>query len=352
MVENHTGFQYAGQLVEKMTAHNNYDDIQCRIVAFYKNPTEQETNDLTRVLFYLDREEKSYKDDPLARDPPVIRTLRSAMQSENLFKTYVNRLIEETKQEGVDPEFHQYMRDLYSGFMDPSEERIDNEGWQLERIRELSSGARAGIGGFFRVMSTIPPGTQLAIMRSISNFVNNRHLMKVMEGGVGIFERVGSTVATFALAAVFLTWDAIHSIHRWWRGQISGIRCVKNIIDSALSTAAGVGGGFAGAVLGAFVGPVGMLIGGVIVGYFSATVANLLSDRMTQWLFGLPKSEALENAYKYLGVGMKASNGEINTAFRDLCLKHHPDKGGSSEEFFVLQNNMAVIKASRNELLS
>ena len=47
---------------------------------------------------------------------------------------------------------------------------------------------------------------------------------------------------------------------------------------------------------------------------------------------------------------MNASNHEINTAFRALCLKHHPDKGGRSEDFHIVQVNMAVIKAAKGDL--
>ena len=37
--------------------------------------------------------------------------------------------------------------------------------------------------------------------------------------------------------------------------------------------------------------------------------------------------------YKVLGVSLKSSQGEIKKAFRQLSLKHHPDRGGDAEEF-------------------
>jgi len=82
----------------------------------------------------------------------------------------------------------------------------------------------------------------------------------------------------------------------------------------------------------------------------SATAAQALSERLTSSLFGIPQSEALEKAYNYFGVNMNSSNSEINASFRALCLKHHPDKGGSTEEFHFVQTNMAIIKAHQNDL--
>lgn len=111
--------------------------------------------------------------------------------------------------------------------------------------------------------------------------------------------------------------------------------------------AAGVGGVMAGAALGACWGPWGILGGGVISGIISSHAANILCDRLTQTIFGLPKEVAEENAYNFLGVSMTASNSEVNTAFRALCLKHHPDKGGKTENFLVVQLHMAIIREAR-----
>lgn len=86
----------------------------------------------------------------------------------------------------------------------------------------------------------------------------------------------------------------------------------QNIIDAAISTVAGAGGGIAGSAIGAFAGPVGIVVGGVAGGILGSTLAAALSDRLTQWLFDIPKDEALENAYRYLGVPPKASNSEVN----------------------------------------
>ena len=91
------------------------------------------------------------------------------------------------------------------------------------------------------------------------------------------------------------------------------------------------------------------MIGGITGGIIAGQVSSIFIDRLTQKIFGIPKDEALENAFRYFGLTAKASNNEINKAFRQMCLKHHPDKGGNEEDFHFVQYNMAVIKAARGE---
>jgi DnaJ-class molecular chaperone len=64
-------------------------------------------------------------------------------------------------------------------------------------------------------------------------------------------------------------------------------------------------------------------------------------------LFDLPKDKSLENAFIYMKLNHHASNQEINTRFRELCLQYHPDKGGNAEDFHKLQTSMAIIRLSK-----
>ena len=114
-----------------------------------------------------------------------------------------------------------------------------------------------------------------------------------------------------ALVAGFLAYDIINNLRRWWKNEITGKRCVKNILDNGVAVAAGVIGGMGGeiagaAVGGAVLGPVGMAAGAVggalVTGVASSYTAQILMDKLTQWFFKLPQSEALENAYKFFGL--------------------------------------------------
>ena len=161
-----------------------------------------------------------------------------------------------------------------------------------------------------------------------------------------------------ALVATYLAFDVIYNIRRWWRGEISGKRCAKNIVDCGASVAAGLAGGVGGKVAGAMVGgavfgPVGVAAGaliGAVYGCVAASIcAQALSDQLTQWFFDIPRSEALENAYRFLGLPASASNSEINTAYRRMALQYHPDKGGDRDKWTKLQYHLAIIREARGE---
>ena len=121
------------------------------------------------------------------------------------------------------------------------------------------------------------------------------------------------------LAASFIS-SVFSNIKDWWNNKISGKRCMKNIIDQSVA-------GFA-----RFVG---------------ADFLERMCDRLTQRIFGIPRTQALENAYKHLGVDWRASELDINRAYRRLCLRHHPDRGGDVEEYVLLQSHMQVIRQER-----
>jgi DnaJ-domain-containing protein 1 len=57
--------------------------------------------------------------------------------------------------------------------------------------------------------------------------------------------------------------------------------------------------------------------------------------------FALCKSSA-EDYYKMLGVSRSATEKEIRTAYRQLALQHHPDKGGDPEIFKALSKAYEV----------
>ncbi len=218
-------------------------------------------------------------------------------------------------------------------------------------------------------------------MQTITRLVTNeKALFFCLDGLVGLAKQGGGAVAMVLLSAVYLTYQTVINLRQWWSGEISGVRCAKNIIDSLGGVAAGVGG-VVGAVIGSVVsGPLGMLAGGIIGGLVGAHLARILLDQLTQKIFGVPKMGtggnayanqgapktgpggnayaqqgvpkrvAEEKAYAYLGVPMTASNSEVNTAYRRLCRKHHPDKGGRAKEFLVVQAHMNVIRAARGDL--
>jgi hypothetical protein len=136
---------------------------------------------------------------------------------------------------------------------------------------------------------------------------------------------------------------------RRWKGEIAGKVCARYIALSLSTLVAGMAGGVAGAALGSLGGPIGTLLGGIVGGLLSAKTADILFDRLTQKLFGLPKDEALANAYCFFDLPSTASNGQLNAAYHKLVLAHHPDKGGDQANFELVMIHFSIIKLAREE---
>jgi len=162
--------------------------------------------------------------------------------------------------------------------------------------------------------------------------------------------RLGAKATTYGLAALQLSWEAIKDLRRWWKGEISGKRCAKTVVDATFTIGATAGGSLGGAAIGALGGPIGVLVGTFVGGLISGGLAKLIIEELTESIFDLPKDEAVEKAYRYFGLHHKCSNEELNKAYRKKCRQHHPDKGGNEEDFLRVQSHFAIIKMHRGEM--
>ena len=263
-------------------------------------------------MYFLDQEDKAYKDNVERPYAPQWKSLKSTAKEDRAFRMFALRLADETRKAEFDPDFRKCMRMIYEEMLSHSEQAVPIGDYQVSDRNQLlkcDSPSASAFGGLSRAWSILPTQAKESILTSI-RAMGNRPMMTAVHDVVRqISSKASGKVVMVGLAAIYLIPSAFSNIRRWWSGEISGKRCIKNLLDST----------------------------------------GFLSDWMTQKMFGLPKDEALENAYRYLGVEMTASNAEINTTFRRLCLKHHPDKGGNNGDFIILQCNMEIIKLARNE---
>ncbi|XP_018914281.2 uncharacterized protein [Bemisia tabaci] len=333
------------------------DDVKRAVFVKLNEVFRDDVETLARVLYYLDQEEDAYRH--AERVPPFWRTLVNALVSDALFATYARRLAQDTRGEQENEDFMRYIRRLgqiYDRHLTASEREADISDVQSLDVRLLADielGQRDGAVGFARTWAFMTPESQAEVLKFARSLCADTRVAVWgnLDDVVGVLSKVRGNVVLVGLAIATIAYDVLRNIRRWWHGEISGKRCCKNIVDSVLSLVGGLGGGLAGTVMGTVVaGPVGALVGGAAGAIVAGRVTNMLSDRLTQWIFGLPRTEALENAFNFFRLPATASNHEINTAYRQLCLKHHPDKGGNAEEFHVVQVNMAVIAASRDEI--
>ena len=281
------------------------NDVRWKLAQVYKDKPEH----LFEILFFLDEKDKANKDTDLYA--PEWHFLKATVEKDEAFREAAKQLLDEIRNTG--------------------------------RNEELRSTAGSS--------STLTPSVA-HFVRGCVNFAikyGKNGVETSLDDVVRVVDNSTGDLVMGGIAAIRLCCEAYAEIQRWWKGEISGKRCVKNLSDTALTIGGGVAGGWGAAALLSFftVSFPGICLGSVFAGWAASVSMESISDILTRWVFGLPKEEALENAYRHLGVPVTATDAEVNRAFRKLCLKKHPDKGGSIEEFLALQVQMEIIRDKR-----
>jgi hypothetical protein len=285
-----------------------------------------------------------------------IQILRAVFNNEKAFQGIVDKLVEDTTKLRDDPNYLRVMADIWNNYLEPNEKKNVGDGKRFDFQSILSNKELIEATTSYNIV---------ALLSKLDPSAQRRMVQQMMWITANTTVGTGSTVAVYTnkllqvmrspalkmvsvgLLAVYLTIEAWNNLKLWWRGEISGKRCAKSIIDSL----AGVAGGIGGAAMGTLIFPVvGTVIGAVVGGVAGTAITSCLSDWLTQKIFDLPKSVALENAYRFLGLQYGASNNEINSSFRRLALRYHPDKGGNYDDWHKLQYSMAIIKLSKGEI--
>ena len=276
----------------------------------YKDKPES----LFEILFFLDKEDKAHKDTDFNALGWLF--LKEAVNEDKPFQEVAKNLLDEIRNPG--------------------------------RNIELRSTA-----GLPSTLTTTVAHFAKGCLESISKYGKNA-LGTSLDDFVRLIDKPTGDIVMGGVAAVHLGYTAIHEIYRWLEDEISGKRCLKNLSDTTLTIGGGMAGGYAAAGLLSFFGVSfpGIFLGTVLAGWAASASMEYFSDIFTRWVSGLPKDEALENAYRHLSLPVTATEAEVNTAFRKLCLQKHPDKGGKREEFLALRKQMQIIRENiekRNE---
>ena len=333
-----------------------------------ENICNQLSNDpeaLARVLWYIGKEERAYSDG--GRPGPAVQVLQQLTQNANTvtaFKNYLERIVEDTKGEetggenGGGSNFSDTMKLIHDTMLASSQPNGGGGGGgngHGKNLIELNSATTTALlMGFCAGFGRVPPAAQAAILHLASQVtvLNQASQALVSSGVLSVVRQGHGSLVVVALAAVYLSYEALQSINAWWRGEISGRRCAKAIVDSACGIVAGAAAGVGGAALGSLLlGPAGAVAGGVLGSVIGSQVAAALVDRLTARLLDLPRDVAVERAYAYFGLTHHASTAEVNAAYRRMALLAHPDKGGREGHFAEVQAHLAVIKKARGAQL-
>ena len=187
--------------------------------------------------------------------------------------------------------------------------------------------------------------------RALALIENGSEIMCEIGEHAGIIGSAAGAVVEAAVSIGVLATCVVNNIRRWCKGDISGKRCVKNIIDTGVSTALGLAVTAASTVaLGATGALVVGAVSGAVIGSYIRRGVYKLSDKLTTWIFGLPKDEALENAYRFMGISHRASDEEVKTRYKRLALMYHPDKGGDIDKWTRPQLSIESFQNNRVDL--
>ncbi|XP_028417040.1 uncharacterized protein LOC114541302 [Dendronephthya gigantea] len=339
----------AAKLPEIIAADEIWKDkIRAKIMQVLKDNPES----YIRLVFFLNEEDKAYKHNIHRPYASHWTMLKAKLESDVDFEMCVKQLLREAREAEIDQGYRTRLYHFYEEMLENFDKffLIDSS-QKLDRSKrsELSAPFLSLVSNLEKIWNVIPTESKASVLNSIKELASRGNvLMSAIDEFASLGSKTCGKVAMVSLAGVYLAYTAQNNITRWWKGEISGKRCVKNVLDATFTTGAGMAGGILGGFL--LCGPIGGLVGGILGGFVGAAGMAYISDYLTQKLFGIPQDVALENAYRYLGVEMTASNAVVNKAFHRLCLQHHPDKGGKTEDFIILQAHMAVIKLARENI--
>jgi hypothetical protein len=158
--------------------------------------------------------------------------------------------------------------------------------------------------------------------------------------------------STLAAASVGL------SVYQWWRGDFTGRQLGKEIVatitTAAVSFAASAVGFAAGAAVGSALGPVGTIIGGILGAFlgslFVGSAAHCATRAAMDHFFPDGDKEVINaqrlcftQALRVLDCSPSDTFLEIKANFRLLARQHHPDRGGSAENFMRVQLAYEIV---------
>jgi len=212
---------------------------------------------ILRILYYLDQEDKAVSKDV----SHVWKSLQNTSTDDLIFEQYVMALVEDTKTAEQDPKFRELMKQVYSEMLDVSSDELEQEehaeGFEFVRFQDLGIIHISAFTSLASAWDQIPAAGRAEMIYIMRRIASNQTLVSAADEVFGMVDKAGGNAVMVGLAVIHLSWTAITNLRRWWKGEISGKRCVKNVMDSLLTLGAGMCGGAGGCSVGSFSGSIG-----------------------------------------------------------------------------------------------
>ena len=167
-----------------------------------------------------------------------------------------------------------------------------------------------------------------------------------------VIKSASKSIINVGLVTAILAYELWQVLSQWYKGEISGKFAAKKALDAVtVGLVGGIGGAELGMCIGSMVAPgIGTIVGGIFGSVLGTVVVANVSGWMSCKIFNVPKTAAIDNAYRFVGVDHQAPNGDINKSYRKKAVKYHPDKNKSDkakEEWHKLQVSMVIIRLDR-----
>jgi hypothetical protein len=211
-------------------------------------------------------------------NPRFVQMLECTVRDDVAFRTTVNAMLVDVKiMEAGDGSYRRIMADVWNVLMPFGDHSgvTQSFNWS-EALANPDTCKNATTYNMITIIAKMPPESQarmLQVAHDVSRFVLGESwalsVQQSVSNSLQAARGVASKMVPVFLVGAYLAADVICNMQRWWKGEISGQRCAKNIIDSGIGLAAGIAGGYGGAALGTMVFPgPGTLIGGIVGGIF------------------------------------------------------------------------------------
>ena len=212
-----------------------------RVMKMLANVFEDNPDELAKMTMILGFEE----------DPRYVQVLDGLIVNPEAFKTASLNIIQDMEESKKMPEYRKLMAVMYDNTLQgkDSEEIMDFEWTENDEAFQITTQFN-----ILKAFKNLPKDLQSKVLEQTKPFSLSllkthlpSELQKYAMKSLAILENHGrNDVIPETIVIAQLSWHTYQNILRWWNGQISGQRCVKNIIDDVAT----VTGGICGATMG------------------------------------------------------------------------------------------------------
>ena len=176
----------------------------------------------------------------------IYRVLGAISDNHAAFKRAADNMIEDIKKSNRQPEYRKIMAHVWQMYLSGDDELLA-EGFDTEMLLAKNPHLQGTMEfSFLYALSKIPPETQVLVLQQIEKgaavLLGNSTALVLRQTGersLALIKSGAGTLVAVGLTVIPLAYDAYKNIKRWWNGEISGVRCTKNIIDSIATTGRG-----------------------------------------------------------------------------------------------------------------